>query len=296
MNIGIIGLGLMGGSLALALKDNFDKLKLYGLDKDQKNLSYVKKNKIIDKIIDNENISKLDIIFIAVPVRSVVKVITDLLPYIDSEKTIVSDMGSTKEYICQEIKENFPELQFVAGHPMTGKELSGPEYASASLFKEKTYVIIRDDSEIEDDSRENGILNESKDTGNYNNLINLLKGIGAKLVFMNARRHDEIVALTSHLPHLLAAASVNLLADSENKYSEMSKIMGQGFRDFTRIAGCNPEMWQDIFVTNKKAIIENLDAFLDGMNKFKIALEEDNEDMIYKLMSSARKRRLSLEE
>src|SRR5690554_4466198 len=113
MNIGIVGLGLMGGSLALALKDKFKDLKIYGLDKDKENLTYVLKNNIIDKIIDNDNIPELEIIFIAVPVRSVIKVITGLLPYIDCEKTLVSDMGSTKEYICKEIKENFPELNFV---------------------------------------------------------------------------------------------------------------------------------------------------------------------------------------
>ncbi|MFW5981712.1 MAG: prephenate dehydrogenase [Halanaerobiaceae bacterium] len=294
MNIGIIGLGLMGGSLALALKDNFVSLKLYGLDKDKENLNYALNNNIIDELLDYENISELDIIFIAVPVRSVIKVIADLLPYIDKKKTIVTDMGSTKEYICQEIKENYPELNFIPAHPMTGKESSGPQNASSELFIGKTYVIIKENKEVRD--KEIDFIKDKNKSYSYKYLENILKGIGAELIYMDAKRHDEIVALTSHLPHLLAASIMNLLVASEEKCFNMSRIMGQGYRDFTRIAACNPSMWQDIFITNKEAVIKNIDAFVDELYMFKTALEEDNEEMIYNLMSSAQKRRLSLEE
>ena len=272
----------MGGSMALALKEVNNDLKLFGLDKNENNLNYLMGKKIINKIINNKNISQLDILFIAVPVRSVITVITDLLPYLDIEKTLVSDMGSTKAFICKQIKEKFPELNFIGGHPMTGKELSGPQNATADLFKGRTYVLIEELDDVFIKKREL--------------LINLLEDIGANIVSMDAQRHDEIVSLTSHLPHLLAAAIVNQLSDCEENYSEITKIMGQGYRDFTRIAACNPEMWQDIFLTNKETILDKYEGLIEQMNIFKEALENDDEDLIFDLMSAAQAKRLSLDE
>ena len=135
MNIGIIGLGLMGSSLALAINKYCQDIIIYGNDKNRGNLDYVLANNIITDVLNIDRLSRLDILFLAVPVRASIEVLEEIRPYLNAERTLITDLGSTKSYICREMKERFPDLKFIGGHPMTGRETSGPDTADADLFK-----------------------------------------------------------------------------------------------------------------------------------------------------------------
>ncbi|HLV10756.1 MAG TPA: prephenate dehydrogenase/arogenate dehydrogenase family protein, partial [Halanaerobiales bacterium] len=175
--IGVIGIGLMGGSIALALKNNYPHFKLYGLDKQKEHLEYALNNNLIDAELNNSNCNLMDIIIIATPVRQVISVIKNYYSLFKETNTLITDMGSTKTYICNQVKENFPELNFIGGHPMTGGEASGPQVAKADLFQSKIYVLI-----------ESSNKGSNKDPG-ISKLSKLLKGIGARVITLTAEEH-----------------------------------------------------------------------------------------------------------
>jgi len=296
MKVGIIGLGLMGSSMALALKKYCDNIIVFGHDLNENHIAYSKNNNIIDHKLTNQLIAKVDIIFIAVPVKSIAKVINKISPYLDKEKTLLTDMGSTKSYICEEIKKNFPHLDFIGGHPMTGKEVSGPENANPDLYTNMTYILI-DYKKSENNKQDiNKIILDDKLDVKKEQLIKTLNKIGCNLVFMDAEKHDKIVALTSHLPHFIAISLINRIIKSEDEYPDINKIMGQGFRDFTRIAACSPDMWKDIFISNREHIIDQLNQMIEQMLVFRDTIDNGDELKIYKLLETAQEKRLLLNE
>ncbi len=277
MKIGIIGLGLMGGSLGLALQKYHSSIQILGHDINENHLKYAKENKIIDHVLENENIKDLDIIFIAVPVKATIQVIKNILPYIDKENTIITDMGSTKSYIQKHINENYSDLKFIGGHPMAGKETSGPGEANSDLFKNKTYVLLKSNDKI------------------TNKIKKVLLPTGCNIKIFKAQEHDKMVALTSHLPHFNAAVIINQLITASNKNIKIEDLVGNGFLDMTRIAGSNPQMWLDIFLTNKQNIIEQIDLFINNINKFKHIIEKEKKEDIKNYMLKAQKYRTKLE-
>lgn len=284
MNIGIIGLGLMGSSMAMALKKYCAvNLSIYGHDKNVSNLNYMLKNNFVDKILNESNYSTIDILFLAIPVRRTIKVISDISPYLNTDKILITDMGSTKFYICEEIDRKFPFIDFVGGHPMTGRETSGPGAALPDLFNNMTYILM---DKFKDTKNQKGLLNKKLD-----NLLQLLNKIGAKLIFMNSEIHDEIVAMTSHLPHFIAASIINETSELEKEYPQISKLMGQGYKDFTRIAASSPEIWRDIFITNRKYIVEQIDKMMKQMIILKDAIAKKDEEKLFNLLLSAQKKR-----
>jgi len=296
MKIGIIGLGLMGSSMALALKKYCDNIIVFGHDSNGNHLDYSKSNNIINYKLSNQTIAEMDIIFIAVPVKSIAMVINKINPYIDKEKTLITDMGSTKSYICGEIKKNFPHLDFIGGHPMTGREVSGPENANPDLYTNMTYILI-DNNESENNKHGiNKNIIDDKLNGKKEQLEKILNKIGCKLVFMDAEKHDDIVALTSHLPHFIAISLMNRIIKYEEEYPDINKIMGQGFRDFTRIAACSPNMWKDIFISNREHIIDQLNQMIKQMLVFRDTIDNGDERKIYKLLEKAQEKRLLLNE
>lgn len=294
MKVGIIGLGLMGSSMALALKKNNDNIIIFGHDLNEHHLDYSINNDIIDHILSNQLIAEMDIIFIAVPVKSIAKVINKIHPYLDKDKTLLTDMGSTKSYICGEIMKNFPHLDFIGGHPMTGREVSGPENANPDLYTNMTYILIdyKDNKKLDQDINKNAL--DDKLDGKKEQLESILNKIGCNLVFMEAETHDKIVALTSHLPHFIAISLINRIIKSEAEYPDINKIMGQGFRDFTRIAACSPDMWKDIFISNREHIIDQLNQMIEQMLVFRDTIDNGNELKIYEILETAREKRLLL--
>lgn len=271
--IGIIGLGLMGGSMGLAIKKYLPGVKVAGYDLNQNHLKYALKQGMIDQELSPTNIKEMEIIFIAVPVRSIIIVLNEIYPEIDLKKTIVTDMGSTKTYLYQQIKEKFPGLRYVGGHPMTGREVSGPQGALADLFQNKNYILFKEAGKIS------------------SRLTDLLKKIGAEVIYLEPEEHDKLVAFTSHLPQLVATCLVNEIITVEAEFPLLPRLIGQGFLDLTRIAASDPKMWVDIFLTNKDNLITAIDKFTTRLKHFKdILLDEDTEKIAVFMLSGRNKR------
>lgn len=276
MKIGIIGLGLMGGSMTLALKKYNKDITIYGYDNNKKHLTYARKKKLIDYTLVKDNPQNVSIIFVATPVRSIVNVITDLYNSINLTTTIVTDMGSSKKFICQEVKQRFPLLRFVGGHPMTGREVSGPEAAQADLFRDKNYILINNN--VEDLAQ----------------IAEIIKGIGSKVITLSPEKHDRLISFTSHLPQFLATVIVNLLNEIIAENPEVIDLIGQGFLDFTRIAASDPRMWTDIFISNKKAVLKNISRLKGKIVEFEEAIKIEDEEHIYELIKKGREQRKEL--
>lgn len=276
MNVGIIGLGLMGSSMALAIKDNISYAEIYGSDINIENLKYCINNNIIDKELTTDKIKKQDVIFIAVPVRSIVKVIAKIEPNLNNDKTVITDMGSTKSEIVNIVKNKYPDINFIGGHPMTGREISGPGAALVSLFLNKNYILTK---KISDDS----ILKQ------------ILTKIGTRIITVTPKKHDELVAFSSHIPQFIATTVINYLIDIEEYHPDASQFIGQGFRDFTRIAASDPRMWQDIFITNKDQILTHIEQLQNKIESFKKIIENQEEEKIYQIMESGKMRRIKLD-
>ncbi len=276
-NLAIIGLGLIGGSLGLALHKYIPSVKIKGYDKNKENMEYALKHGIIDNKLDRNSIQDIDIIFIAVPVKSIYKVIKDYYPLLNLENTLVTDMGSTKSYIYNKTNTSFPELKFIGGHPLAGKEVSGPQNAEADLFTDKKYILIKsEDNRIEKD---------------LNKIINILKEIGCKVILMTPEEHDELLAFSSHLPQIISTSLMLEFIDFTKENKKIYKLIGTGFEDMTRIAASDPQMWVDILLTNKENIIKNIDNYITKLNKFKDIIDSDNKEKIYKMMEKARLQR-----
>ncbi len=273
----IIGLGLIGGSFGLALKKYLPGCRVYGYDINQENLEFSLQNGLIDEILKNDILKEIEIVFIAVPVRATLKVIASIYPFLQTDKTIITDMGSTKSYLCQEIKKKYPDLTFVGGHPMAGKETVGPTDAEAELFKNKSYLLV--------DDSEKWALEKVKE---------VMMLIGCRVKILTAREHDRLVALTSHLPKVNATCLMNLLLTSREESANIEALIGTGFLDMSRIAGSNPEMWLDIFLTNKENILNSIDLLLAELKNFRHLITSDKRKDIEKLMIKTEQKRNNL--
>ncbi|ACL69792.1 prephenate dehydrogenase [Halothermothrix orenii] len=276
--VGIIGLGLMGGSLGLALHKYLPNIQVYGQDIKKDNIDYSITHGIIDKELTTSQLKNMDLIFIATPVRKVVGVIKEIYPYLNSTKTIITDMGSTKAGIIKEVTRFFPDLKFIGGHPMTGKETSGPSVADPELFKDKNYILVTEGKDAE-----TGIIED------------ILIKIGARIYYLNPEEHDFMVSFTSHLPQVISTLMINILTRLEKDYNEITNLIGGGFLDLTRIAASNPDMWVDIFISNRDNILKQIDLFMTEFNKIKVSLRNNDEEVLYRFMKSGRQRRKDLE-
>ncbi len=278
--VGIIGLGLMGSSMALALRENHPEFIIGGSDLKQEHQEYALSHNYIDFVLSLENISEIDLIFIAVPVNRVLAIIEEIFPVLNLQKTIVTDLGSTKEQIVKEVNAKFSSLKFVGGHPLTGREVSGPRGADKDLYKDKKYILVSNDN--------------SENEQELKILAGLLEQIGSRVIIISSKKHDKILSLTSHLPQLLATNLVDELIENEREYSLLTEFIGTGFLDMTRIAASNAEMWVDIFNSNRKNIIKTLDSFIFKLTQFREVIENKNEEDIYEIMDRAGKKRREL--
>lgn len=232
---GIYGIGLIGGSLALAIKAYIQGSKVYGFGRDVKKLENAKNLGIIDGYGTETSpfVSDLDYFIIATPVDTVPAVFAKFMPYLKDE-VIIMDVGSVKRFILEEVsKINTRNLYFVGTHPMTGSEKSGYEFARADLFERKIVGILTETPQE--------ILPVVRD---------FWKSLGAQIVLVSADFHDEIVAITSHFPHVIASAICNFLGKDGWADARFFGLYGKGLLDATRIAQGNPEMWADIILMN----------------------------------------------
>ena len=261
MKVGIVGLGLIGGSIGLKLKDLYDNIIIYGHDIDDDSVSYCLKNKIIDVKFDEEFISELDFLFLAIPVESIKKQLSDYLNK-TSSKTLIIDLGSTKFQICNSVENNQNRKNYLAAHPIAGTEFSGPNSAKKDLFNDKVMILC--DTEKTDP---NLLLYAKK----------IIKSLGMSIKTMNSKEHDKHIAYVSHLSHISSFMLGKTVMDKEDDEHAIYNMAGSGFESTVRLAKSSPEMWSSIFLQNKKNIIESLDEYILNINNFKKLIEVNDQ-------------------
>ncbi|MBI4744492.1 MAG: prephenate dehydrogenase [Actinobacteria bacterium] len=280
--VAIIGIGLIGGSLGLALKQISNPPKITGI---------ARRQEVIDKAIETgaidegttffeEGVKDADIIFIATPVGSIVDIAKKIIPYL-KQKAIITDVGSTKATIVKEIEEAAPsDIYFIGGHPMAGSEQTGVEAATPFLFKNSYYI-----------------LTPTKKTNNeaFSHLHSLLTQIGAYVLAIDAEKHDSTVATISHLPHFAAASLVNVTQSRMNENENLIKLAAGGFKDMTRIAIGSPEIWLDIAFENRTAILEALNAYKKEIEKIYEFIKDKDKEGLMQRLNEAREKRSALQ-
>ena len=257
MKVGIVGLGLIGGSIGLKLKDLYENITIYGYDIDDNSVSYCLKNKIIDVKFDEEFLSEFNFIFLAIPVESIKNKLTDYLNK-TSDKTLIIDLGSTKFQICNSVENHQNRKNYLAAHPIAGTEFSGPNSAKKDLFNEKVMILC--DTEKTDP---NLLLDAKK----------IIKSLGMIIKTMNSKEHDKHIAYVSHLSHISSFMLGKTVMDKEDDDHAIYNMAGSGFESTVRLAKSSPEMWSSIFVENKKNIVESLDEYISNINNFKKLIE-----------------------
>ncbi len=256
MVVGIVGLGLMGGSLALDLKSNDLATKIVGYDHNPQHKEDALRLGLVDEIVDFETLKRSDIIFLAIPVEAIIKTLPKLQNILPS--TTIIDLGSTKAKIIASCPSSI-RPNFVAAHPMTGTEYSGPQAAFQGLYKDKIVVLCN---------------TEANDPIHKERAENIFTAIGMQIVYMDAKEHDLHAAYISHLPHAISYALANSVLKQEDPKSILILAAG-GFKDMSRLAKSNPDMWVDIFKQNRENLLESIEVFKKELRTALTYIEEE---------------------
>ncbi|QDF29033.1 prephenate dehydrogenase [Halarcobacter anaerophilus] len=269
MNIGIIGLGLMGGSLAKALKKYYIAEKIYGYARSEKSKTEIEELNLVDELVDIKTIKeKCDLIVLAIPVDNIISMIPQFLDI--NEKTTIMDLGSTKEFIIENVPSSIRK-NFIAAHPMTGTEKSGPKAAIDDLYEGKTVVLCN----LEDN-----------DNLHVNRAFKIFQEIGMRIVVMDANEHDVHACYMSHLPHAISFSLANTVMSREDPKSIIALAAG-GFKDMSRVAKSSPKMWSDIFKQNRKNLLNAIDQFEIQMKEVRDMVENEKYEDLKKWMRKA---------
>lgn len=275
MKLAIIGVGLIGGSLGLCLKGKLgDKIFITGLCRSEESMRRAMDFGAVDLATSDleQVVGDADIVYLSPPVLQIVPMVKKILPFLKSG-AILTDAGSTKQFIWQELKKILPpDVYYIAGHPMAGREKSGVEAASKNLFKGKAYVIAKDNTPPE--------VREK--------LMNVLRLTEANFLEIDIAKHDRCASIISHVPHLTAAALVTLLDNAGDDLDSCLKLVGGGFKDTTRIASSNADMWADICVTNGDAIANHLRELQSILGKVINAVENRDRQFIHDYFSKSK--------
>ena len=281
-NLAIIGVGLIGGSLGLCLKATMgEAIHITGYCRTQASMDKAVLMSAVDEVSPDIKVvvRDADIVFLSPPVLQIVPTVEKILPFL-KPGTILTDAGSTKEYIWKHLKKILPDnIYYIAGHPMAGREKSGVAAATKDLFAHKAYVII-DDPAIPQEIKER--------------LMDVLRLTRARFTTLDLAQHDRCAAVISHVPHLAAAALVTLLNRSGDDLSSCLKLIGGGFKDTTRIASSNADMWADICMTNAGAITDALRELQTIMGEVITAIDAGDRQAIHDYFSASKARRDSI--
>lgn len=268
MVVGIVGLGLMGGSLGLALQNTKLVTKIVGFDHNLSHCEEALKLSLVHDIVSFSEIKQCDVIFLAIPVGGIIKVLQELKNI--GEKTTIIELGSTKVEIVSSVPASI-RTNFIAAHPMTGTEKNGPSAAIQNLYHDKIVVLC--------DTDNSGDLHK-------NRAIQIFSHIGMKIVFMDPASHDAHASFISHLPHAISYALANSVMGQEDPRSILLLAAG-GFKDMSRIAKSSPQMWSDIFKQNKSNLLHSIDLFEKELEKSKKMIEEEDWNGLETWMSKA---------
>ena len=276
----IVGVGLIGGSLAKAVKERKLVGEVLGIGRSEQRLARAKEHGIIDRYsarID-ETLGEADLIVVATPVGIVVDIIREMIPFL-KKGTIITDVGSVKKKIVEEVETFIPDyLYLVGGHPIAGTENSGFEESFSTLFEGRKCIITPVAT------TNSQALKKVKE---------LWTRVGSTVVCMDGEEHDQVLAAVSHLPHMIAYSMVNSLLRIEGFEESIFSFSAGGFRDFTRIAASHPVMWRDIALMNKDKLLHTIKLFQDYLDELKDAIEsEDAEKLFSEFQKSRRFKRL----
>lgn len=273
-NVTIVGVGLIGGSFALALKDKGLAKNIIGVSRTSASLDKAKELGIIDEALPLEKaVKKSDLIYVAIPVDVTVPVMQQVMDLI-TDQQIVADAGSTKYVLCKALENHSKRSRFVATHPMWGTEYSGPESAVRDAFIGRTCVICE---------------KEKSDDTAVATVETIYKALGMNITYMHAENHDVHAAYVSHISHITSFALANTVLEKEKEEDAIFKLAGGGFESTVRLAKSNPSMWAPIFMQNKENVLDVLNEHISQLRKFKASLEKENLEYLTELMENANK-------
>ncbi|MDD5259896.1 MAG: prephenate dehydrogenase [bacterium] len=277
--VAIIGVGLIGGSLGMALKKSRAVGKVIGIGRHPEKLKKARQLKAIDEFTNDfpGGVKDADLVVVCTPVGLIAPTIKRILPAL-KKGCIITDVGSVKAPVVTAAEKilRAKKIHFIGGHPMAGSEQAGISNAQSGLFKNAAWILTP------------GSHTSLKEIALLHHLLSLT---GARVVLLDPKKHDQIVSVTSHLPHLLAASLVNYLAAQSRKHKMLHNLTAGGFRDMTRIASSPPEIWTDISLMNKQEIIKALTEFNRLTSKMISALKANKKKQVFSLFAQAKQTR-----
>ena len=285
--IAFIGLGLIGGSLAKGIKRARPDIRIMAYMRTRSKLEQAKKDGIVDVILDgiDEQLKECDLIFLCTPVEYNAQYLSKIRSYL-KPGALITDVGSTKTDIHEEILRQGLTDYFVGGHPMAGSEKTGYENATDHLL-ENAYYIVTPPEGLDQSGSETGNI-PPKYAENANRIIAVAQTVGAIPLVLDYREHDKVVAAISHLPHLVASSLVNLVKDADSPAGTMKRVAAGGFKDITRIASSSPEMWEQICMTNVEPIADLLERYIGSLQEILSEIKGHQGEAIYKLFEKSR--------
>jgi cyclohexadieny/prephenate dehydrogenase len=279
--VAIIGLGLLGGSIGLAVRQFVPGARTTGYDLDPATRARAAERGLADDVCDTsaEAVREADLVIFCVPpgaMGAAAREIADAVP----KDAVISDVGSCKQSIAAALSEALPGMAVIPAHPVAGTENSGPDAGFATLFQRRWCIVTPP---------------TDADSAQVERLKAFWQALGANVEVMDAAHHDLVLAVTSHLPHLIAYTIVGTASDLEDvTQSEVIKYSAGGFRDFTRIAASDPVMWRDVFLANKDAVLEMLQRFSEDLTALQRAIRWGDGDALFELFSRTRAIRRSI--
>ncbi|WP_264566539.1 prephenate dehydrogenase [Flavobacterium sp. N3904] len=273
MNIYVIGIGLIGGSIALDSKALYPHTKIFGIDSNEDHIKEAIALGVVDEGAVFEDLAKADFVIVSVPVDVAITLLPKVLDIIP-DTTIVFDVGSTKTPICEAVANHPKRRNFIATHPIAGTEFSGPSAAIRGLFEGKTNIIC----EVEKTAFK---LQEKA--------LWLFNAVGMRIRYMDPKSHDKHIAYVSHLSHISSFMLGKTVVNKEKDEQDIFDMAGSGFESTVRLAKSSPAMWTPIFKQNKKHVVKTLEEYIANLSKFKELLEKDDYDAIYNEMQSVNK-------
>lgn len=281
--VAIVGLGLIGGSIGLAVRDHLPGVTTRGFDIDPAVRQRAAERRLADEICDSpaETVAGADLVILCVPVGAMGEAARAVLPGLEPD-VLISDVGSSKRAIGEALAEALPGHAVIPAHPVAGTEHSGPDAGFASLFHRRWCIVTPP---------------ADADPERVAALVAFWEGLGATVDTMDPAHHDLVLAVTSHIPHLIAYTIVGTASDLEEvTRGEVIKYSAGGFRDFTRIAASDPTMWRDVFLHNRDAVLEMLDRFLTDLAMMREAIRASDGETMFDLFTRTREIRRSIVE
>ena len=280
--IAIIGIGLIGASMALAVRRAGLAGQVASYDKDPAARQQARALQLPVEMCESlcDAVADADLVVLAVPVGAMAAVATEIAPYL-APHAVVTDTGSTKRSVVKDVRPLLPDAAvFIPGHPLAGTEFSGPAAGFPDLFTQRYWLLI-DDGDAPADAKAK--------------LENFCTAMGAMVEWMDSDYHDRVLAITSHLPHLIAYTIVGTAVDLESDLKhDVIRFSASGFRDFTRIAASDPTMWRDVFMANDEAVLEMLQRFSEDLSYLQRAIRWKEADKLFELFTRTRAIRRSI--